>query len=206
MQLTIVPVDGVVVYNGIGYKNVDLSSVDPHIHAVQFQGDKGWIEYKYNTRALLTSLNKFQAIIDQCEAIKTFEEMRALDPYYGMPTEERLEAKRHAKMQEIQEAYFEAENSPYTMVDLTYAGGLESTRLVKEARDIMQELEREKAVTYDVNLQIVELPAASETEVDINDVIRSLALRTEAFMLKYIALTRELNSATTEAQIEAIRW
>lgn len=206
MQLTIVPVDGVVIYNGIGYKNVDLSSVDPHIHAVQFQGDKGWIEYKYNTRALLTSLNKFQEVINQCEAIKTFEEMRALDPYYGMPTEERLEAKRHAKMQEIQEAYFEAENSPYTMVDLTYAGGLESTRLVKEARDIMQELEREKAVTYDVNLQIVELPAASETEVDINDVIRSLALRTEAFMLKYIALTRELNSATTEAQIEAIRW
>lgn len=206
MQLTIVPVDGVVVYNGIGYKNVDLSSVDPHIHAVQFQGDKGWIEYKYNTRTLLTSLNKFQEVINQCEAIKTFEEMRALDPYYGMPTEERLEAKRHAKMQEIQEAYFEAENSPYTMVDLTYAGGLESTRLVKEARDIMQELEREKAVTYDVNLQIVELPAASETEVDINDVIRSLALRTEAFMLKYIALTRELNSATTEAQIEAIRW
>lgn len=206
MQLTIVPVDGVVVYNGIGYKNVDLSSVDPHIHAVQFQGDKGWIEYKYNTRALLTSLNKFQEVINQCEAIKTFEEMRALDPYYGMPTEERLEAKRQAKMQEIQEAYFEAENSPYTMVDLTYAGGLESTRLVKEARDIMQELEREKAVTYDVNLQIVELPAASETEVDINDVIRSLALRTEAFMLKYVALTRELNSATTEAQIEAIRW
>lgn len=206
MQLTIVPVDGVVVYNGIGYKNVDLSSVDPHIHAVQFQGDKGWIEYKYNTRALLTSLNKFQEVINQCEAIKTFEEMRALDPYYGMPTEERLEAKRQAKMQEIQEAYFEAENSPYTMVDLTYAGGLESIRLIKEARDIMQELEREKAVTYDVNLQIVELPAASETEVDINDVIRSLALRTEAFMLKYIALTRELNSATTEAQIEAIRW
>lgn len=206
MQLTIVPVDGVVVYNGIGYKNVDLSSVDPHIHAVQFQGDKGWIEYKYNTRALLTSLNKFQAIIDQCEAIKTFEEMRALDPYYGLSTKERLEAKRQAKMQEIQEAYFEAENSPYTMIDLTYAGGLESTRLVKEARDIMQELEREKAVTYDVNLQIVELPAASETEVDINDVIRSLALRTEAFMLKYVALTRELNSATTEAQIEAIRW
>ena len=206
MQLTIVPVDGVVVYNGIGYKNVDLSSVDPHIHAVQFQGDRGWIEYKDNTRALLTSLNKFQAIIDQCEAIKTFEEMRALDPYYGLSTEERLEAKRHAKMQEIQEAYFEAENSPYTMVDLTYAGGLESIRLIKEARDIMQELEREKAVTYDVNLRVIELPAASETEVDINDVVRSLALRTEAFMLKYVTLTRELNSATTEAQIEAITW
>ena len=206
MQLTIIPVDGVVIYNGIGYKNVDLSSVDPHIHAVQFQGDWGWIEYKDNTRALLTSLNKFQAIIDQCEAIKTFEEMRALDPYYGMSAEERLEAKRHAKMQEIQEAYFEAENSPYTMVDLTYAGGLESIRLIKEARDIMQELEREKAVTYDVNLRVIELPAASETEVDINDVVRSLALRTEAFMLKYVTLTRELNSATTEAQIEAIRW
>ena len=206
MQLTIVPVDGVVIYNGIGYKNVDLSSVDPHIHAVQFQGDKGWIEYKDSPRALLTSLNKFQAIIDQCEAIKTFEEMRALDPYYGLSTEERLEAKRQAKMQEIQEAYFEAENSPYTMVDLTYAGGLESIRLIKEARDIMQELEREKAVTYDVNLQVIELPAASETEVDINDVVRSLALRTEAFMLKYVTLTRELNSATTEAQIEAITW
>ena len=206
MQLTIVPVDGVVIYNGIGYENVDLSSVDPHIHAVQFQGDRGWIEYKDNTRALLTSLTKFQVIINQCEAIKTFEEMRALDPYYGMSAEERLEAKRDAKTQEIQEAYIEAENSPYTMVDLTYAGGLESTRLVKEARDIMQELEREKAVTYDINLQVIELPAASETEVDINDVVRSLALRTEAFMLKYVTLMRELNSATTEAQIEVIRW
>ena len=206
MQLTIVPVDGVVIYNGIGYKNVDLSSIDSHIHAVQFQGNKGWIEYKDNTQTLLTSLAKFQVIINQCEAIKTFEEMRALDPYYGMSAEERLEAKRDAKTQEIQEAYIEAENSPYTMVDLTYAGGLESTRLVKEARDIMQELEREKAVTYDINLQIVELPAASETEVDISDVVRSLALRTEAFMLKYVTLMRELNSATTEAQIEAITW
>ena len=109
-------------------------------------------------------------------------------------------------MQEIQKAYIEAENSPDTVVDLTYAGGLESTRLVKEARDIMQELEREKAVTYDINLQVIELPAASETEVDINDVVRSLALRTEAFMLKYVTLMRELNSATTEAQIEAITW
>ena len=206
MQLTIIPVDGVVIYNNIRYENVDLSGVDSHIHAVQFQGNKGWIEYKDNTQTLLTSLTKFQAIINQCEAIKTFEEMRALDPYYGMSTEERLEAKRYAKMQEIQEAYIEAENSPYAMVDLTYAGGLESTRLVKEARDIMQELEREKAVTYDVNLQVIELPAASETEVDINDVIRSLALRTEAFMLKYVTLMRELNSAATEAQIEAIRW
>ncbi len=206
MQLTIVPVDGVVIYNNIMYENVDLSSIDSHIHAVQFQGNKGWIEYKDNTQTLLTSLTKFQAIINQCEAIKTFEEMRALDPYYGMSAEERLEAKRDAKTQEIQKAYIEAENSPYTMVDLTYADGLESTRLVKEARDIMQELEREKAVTYDINLQIVELPAASETEVDINDVVRSLALRTEAFMLKYVTLMRELNSATTEAQIEAITW
>jgi len=121
MQLTIVPEDGVVIYNNTRYENVDLSSVDPHIHAVQFQGNKGWIEYKDNTQTLLTSLNKFQAIINQCEAIKTFEEMRALDPYYGMSAEERLEAKRAAKTQEIQEAYTEAENSPYTMVDLTYA-------------------------------------------------------------------------------------
>lgn len=45
MRVTIIPSDGFVSVDGVGYQDLDLSSVDSSIHAVQFNGANGWIEY-----------------------------------------------------------------------------------------------------------------------------------------------------------------
>lgn len=46
MKLTIVADDGAVGIDGIFFSNLDLSSLDPSIHAVQWYGEYGEIEYK----------------------------------------------------------------------------------------------------------------------------------------------------------------
>lgn len=47
-QITIVPEDGVVVIGGVPANGVDMSLVDPEIHAIQFNEEmsKGWVEFK----------------------------------------------------------------------------------------------------------------------------------------------------------------
>lgn len=206
MKLTIVLDDNVVIVDGIMYNNLDLSSLDKNIHAVQFDGSLGWIEYKNKPQRPINSITEFQAIIDQHTERYAFDKARELNPYHGMTDTERLEAKRLNKLTELNTAYSQAEDTPYTLGALTYAGGLESTRLLREARDIMLELERPKATTFTIQKEIVELPHTSETEIDINDVVQSLAIRSEANLLKYITLINKLERATTEIQIEAITW
>jgi hypothetical protein len=44
MRITIIPSDGFMAVNGVGYSGVDLSSVPAGIRAVQFDGAKGEIE------------------------------------------------------------------------------------------------------------------------------------------------------------------
>lgn len=45
MRLTIVPSDTLVIVDGIGYRGIGMSSIDSTIHAVQWYGDKGEVEY-----------------------------------------------------------------------------------------------------------------------------------------------------------------
>jgi len=46
MKVTIIPVDGVVSVDGVGFGGIDLSSLDPSIHAVQWYDTYGEVEYK----------------------------------------------------------------------------------------------------------------------------------------------------------------
>lgn len=43
-RLTIIPADGFVAMNGRGFSGLDLSAVDPQIHAVQWYGERGEME------------------------------------------------------------------------------------------------------------------------------------------------------------------
>lgn len=45
MNVTIIVPDGFVSKDGVGYLNLDLSSIDQSVHAVQFSGNSGWVEY-----------------------------------------------------------------------------------------------------------------------------------------------------------------
>ena len=45
MNMVIIPEDDFIAIDGVGYR-VDMNSVDSNIHAVQWDGQNGWIEYK----------------------------------------------------------------------------------------------------------------------------------------------------------------
>lgn len=46
MKLSIIPSDGAVYKDGVSYANLDLSSVPEDVHALQWDRDSGWIEFK----------------------------------------------------------------------------------------------------------------------------------------------------------------
>ena len=45
MKLTIIREDGAVYRDGISFSSLDLSFVPSNVHALQWNNDKGWIEY-----------------------------------------------------------------------------------------------------------------------------------------------------------------
>lgn len=82
LQITIVPDDRQVIVNGVAYI-VDCSSVDPDIHAVQWRGEKGEIEFKFkddvrNPNQKITDMRPFQAVIElwNVEHAKAVEEAK----------------------------------------------------------------------------------------------------------------------------------
>ena len=48
MKLTIIPVDGAVYKDGYSYSGLDLSFVSSNVHALQWKGSTGWIEFVEN--------------------------------------------------------------------------------------------------------------------------------------------------------------
>jgi len=45
MKITIIPLDGAVYKDGVSFTELDLSSVPSNIHALQWDDNKGWIEF-----------------------------------------------------------------------------------------------------------------------------------------------------------------
>jgi hypothetical protein len=70
MRITIIPDDGFVSVDGIGYSELDLSAIDPSVHAVQWYGEDGEVEVKNPiTRKMvenriINSLSEFQSAIE----------------------------------------------------------------------------------------------------------------------------------------------
>jgi hypothetical protein len=74
MKLTIVRSDGLVIKNGKAYGDLDMSSIDPSIHAVQWDDASGQIEFVVGSDGIkpvnkpITSIDEFQAVIDEWDA------------------------------------------------------------------------------------------------------------------------------------------
>jgi hypothetical protein len=46
MKVTIIPMDGLVSIDGVGFGSIDLSGVNPSVHAVQWYDTYGVVEFK----------------------------------------------------------------------------------------------------------------------------------------------------------------
>ena len=85
MRVTIVPADNIVNIDGNGINGVDLSFIDPSIHAVQWYGTSGLVEYKDVTlvniiksthQEEITDIAPFQMAIDAALAKKQENELK----------------------------------------------------------------------------------------------------------------------------------
>ena len=83
MRLTIIPDDGSVCVDGVGFPGLDLSFMDASVHAVQWYETHGEIEVKdpatgrMIANEVITSIDAFQPAIDVWQAAKTAEEAAA---------------------------------------------------------------------------------------------------------------------------------
>ena len=81
MRLTIIPIDGSVSVDGVGFGGLDLSFMDASVHAVQWYETHGEIERKdpvtgrMIANEVITSIDAFQPAIDVWQAAKTAEEV-----------------------------------------------------------------------------------------------------------------------------------
>lgn len=212
MKVTIVPSDALVIIDGIAHTDIDMSSISKNVNAVQFEDNLGWVEYFDRPNEPITNLLRFQTVLNLHQQKQHTAEMLKINPYYGLTDEERLEAKREHKMMQVSQQYQEAEDMPYMLynaqsnIPIIYAGGLESTRLLSEAETIALRLDRDKAITTNALQERVELPIHSDTDIDIKDVVESLALRTETNWLKLCDLLVKIRTAQTEEELDNITW
>jgi hypothetical protein len=77
MRVTIIPSDGSVSIDGVGYGSLDLSAIDVSVHAVQWYGTKGEVEVrdpvtrKMVENRAITSLSAFQSALDAWNVANT---------------------------------------------------------------------------------------------------------------------------------------
>jgi hypothetical protein len=82
MKLTIIKDDNAVYLNGSSF-GVDCSSLGSGVHAVQWSGESGWIEYKSDELGVkpenepIYSLQDFQSFVDAAEAAQVAAEQEA---------------------------------------------------------------------------------------------------------------------------------
>jgi hypothetical protein len=76
MRVTIIPIDSFMAVDGEGYHAVDLSFMDPNIHALQWYDTEGELEIKNNRGRVvenraIDSLEPYAAAFESWEAAKT---------------------------------------------------------------------------------------------------------------------------------------
>ena len=93
MRVTIIPDDGFVSVDGVGYAGLNLSAVDPAVHAVQWYGEDGEVEVRNPvTRKMvenrsITSFDEFQVALDAWQGRKD-EEVAAQTVIEEVPQEQ----------------------------------------------------------------------------------------------------------------------
>ena len=91
MRLTIIPVDGTVIENGVGYNSLDLSScgIPSNVRALQWKETSGWLEFWDKQNEDITELPSW---VNCCLAIWTVANTPVPPPPPSPPTAEENKA------------------------------------------------------------------------------------------------------------------
>ena len=124
MIISIIKNDNTVILDGLGYDNLDLSSLDSNIHAIQFntETNKGHIEFNDGSlNKEITSISDYQSIIDAHELQKTTkdadlkkveDDRKVLEATYQYKREN-----EYPKIGDVIDAIFKKENGDSTEFD-----------------------------------------------------------------------------------------
>lgn len=102
MRLTIIPSDAFCSVDGVGYNGVDVSTVAVNVHAVQWDGVSGWIEFRESdgvkpANETIDTIDQFQPVIDSWSLID-YEHKHPTPPAPVPPTAEENKATAEGKL------------------------------------------------------------------------------------------------------------
>ena len=97
MRITVVPLDGRVSIDGVGYDGMDLSSLDSSVHAVQWYDTEGDVEIKDARGRIvenreITSFDDFAFVIPLWEAAFAADELLKAELAAKMETQANVAA------------------------------------------------------------------------------------------------------------------
>ena len=124
-KISINKTDNMVIVDGLGFNNLDLSSIESNIHAIQFDNttSQGHVEYNDGkTNKKITDISDYQLIIDSYAEKKTdYETQKQKDKEDFETYKESYQYKRSVSYPPIQEQldmqYHDAINGTNTWID-----------------------------------------------------------------------------------------
>lgn len=104
MKVSVIFEDGVVVVDGVSRRGIDLQDADPNWHALQWLGDRGWIEVKHGDRIWLSNISSVQSFIDKhAAAVEPIPEPTNPVPAAITPRQCRLMLVQMGRLSEVEE-------------------------------------------------------------------------------------------------------
>lgn len=190
MRITLIPSDGMVGINGEFRAIPSLAQNFPTIHAVQWYGSEGHIEFNDGSpNESITDISSFQSAVDAWNALTPPPKTAA----------ELLQDAKDGQTEIIEAAYQSANSAPISFQGLMFQADAESVALMAQ---VATALPSDSSINwYDIeNISLV-LSAASFAELR-----GAILMRGQPLFSKKQTLKAAIRAATTVAEVEAVVW
>lgn len=210
MRLTIMPSNNIVIIDNEFMSDLDLTGIDPNIHAVQFYNGQGFIEYKNRPPEAISSIKPFQPYIEQFYEKQRIHERRKTDPYYGMDEAEKFACMKQDKLMEAQNHLMKMitiiiDDQEYEVSDAT----IFALYLKQKQASTRSELETNrdtKLSTHNLKYEVVELYTKSQNFIDSYDLLAAMQQKLILHKNQVYAFIHQINQATTSQELEALHF
>ncbi len=198
MKLTIVPSDGVVIYNGIAINNMDMTGLPSDLHVVQYNdlfdiATEEWSGDEFQTT--FDNISKYQFMIDRWQVAYDIANP-TLSP------EELLEQAKIAQENFIREIYHNEDREATILAGgNTYEANKEYIQSVYIERMLADTNGETEIILFDVDLNH---HTVSLTAVD--NVIQDIRAVNKAQLLNAKTKIKQIRNATTIEEVELIVW
>ena len=200
MKLTIIKDDSNVGIDGV-FKKVDLSTLDPNIRAIQWNGTKGHIEFYEGLNKPLQDILQFSSFIDLWNAVVPPKETPVEVPVVVQTLDEAKLAQRKL----LNETRDGLEASGFLYLGKLFDSDERSAlRITMAALTAQLSLTNDPPFTIDWTTQ--DNSILTLTAQEVIEMPRALAIHGLTLHSKGKALKKLLDKATTTTEVKDIKW